>query len=76
MDATVTLTSEQRSALSQGQPVHVVESETQTDCILIRADVFARVKSLVLNDHPLTDEQKLAAIRFAGETGRLGRSGT
>ncbi len=36
----MTLTTEQKQALREGAPVRVIEPETQTECVLIRADVF------------------------------------
>jgi hypothetical protein len=36
----MTLTTEQKQALREGEPVRVIEPETQTECVLIRADVF------------------------------------
>ena len=38
----MTLTSEQRLAIKQGQPVSVVVD--QTECVMIRKDVFERVQ--------------------------------
>jgi hypothetical protein len=67
MEICITLTAEQKTALGQGRVVHVVEPETKMDCVLIRADVFERVESIVLNDGPLSEDERLAAIRFAGE---------
>ena len=43
----MTLTVEQRKARELGEAVHVTEAETQMECVLIRADLYERVKSLL-----------------------------
>lgn len=63
----MTLTADQKNALERGEPVRLTEPETHTDCVLIRADVYERVKTIVYNDAPLSPEERLAAIRYAGE---------
>jgi hypothetical protein len=65
MEQTVTLTNDQREALERGQALRVTDSETQMDYVLIRADVFDGVRVLV-DDRPLSQEEKLAAIKAAG----------
>jgi len=52
MNQTVSLTAEQRQALEQGEPVPVTESETQLECVVIRADLYERVKSLLSGFDP------------------------
>lgn len=47
MKQTVSLPPEQRRALEQGEPVPVTESETLLECVVIRADLYERVKSLL-----------------------------
>ena len=66
MEHPMVLTDEQREAIKQGQAVHVTDPETQLDCVLVRADVFDRVRALLVDDGPLTQEEKLAAIQAAG----------
>jgi hypothetical protein len=41
------LTDEQLHALEQGREVHLIDSKTQIECVVIRADVYDRVKSLL-----------------------------
>jgi hypothetical protein len=67
MDTSISLTPEQKSALEQGQPIHVFVQDTKTDCVLIRSDVYDLVRSMVYNDGPLSEEENLAAIRYAGQ---------
>ena len=52
MKPEMTLTTEQRTALEEGQPVHIVDPETQLECVVIRADVFDRVKALLPDIDP------------------------
>ncbi len=66
MSSSISLTPEQESALALGQPVRVLLSETDTDCVLIRADVYNLARSMVYNDAPLSEEERIAAIRHAG----------
>ena len=63
----MTLTIEQQSALERGEPVRFTEPATHTECVLIRADVYDQVKTMIYHDDPLSPEEKLAAIRHAGE---------
>lgn len=43
----MSLTSEQRTALEQGEAVHMTEPDTRMECVVIRADVYERVKVLL-----------------------------
>ncbi len=49
-----------------GAPVNVVDPQTQTEYVVLRADVFERVKSLLEADD-LSSEEKL---RLLAESGR------
>ncbi|MEX2288204.1 MAG: hypothetical protein WD648_14005 [Planctomycetaceae bacterium] len=60
------LTDEQREAIKRGEAVHVTDPQTQLECVLVRADIFDRVRTLLVDDRPLTQEEKLAAIQAAG----------
>lgn len=62
----MTLTETQREAIRRGQVVHLTEPETQLECVVVRADVYDRVRSLFIDDGPLTSEEKRAAIQAAG----------
>ena len=66
MERAMVLTDEQREAIKNGQPVHVTDPEAQLDCVVVRADVFDRVRALLIGDGPLTQEEKVAAIQAAG----------
>ncbi|HUQ68151.1 MAG TPA: hypothetical protein VM165_01435 [Planctomycetaceae bacterium] len=43
----MTLTSEQAAAVKDGEPIRVTPPEVGADCVLVRADVYDRVRSLV-----------------------------
>lgn len=43
----MTLTTEQIEAIQHGQPVTVAPTEVGTECVLVRRDVFERLKSLL-----------------------------
>jgi hypothetical protein len=66
MGPAMTLTDEQRDAIKNGDAVHFTDPQTQLECVLVRADVFDRVRALLIDDGPLSTEEKLAAIRAAG----------
>ena len=66
MEQAIALTAEQREAIKLGQAVHFTDPQTQLECVLLRADVFDRVRTLLVDDRPLTQEEKLAAIEAAG----------
>jgi len=59
MKQTVSLPAEQRKALEQGKPVPVTEAGTQLECVVIRADMYERVRALLLDPretYPAVDE--------------------
>jgi hypothetical protein len=66
MEQALILTDEQREAVKHGQAVHVTDPQTQLECVLVRADVYDRVRALLVDDRPLSQEEKLAAIQAAG----------
>jgi hypothetical protein len=43
----MTLTAEQAAAVKDGEPVQVTPPEIGTPCVLVRADVFNRVRTLI-----------------------------
>jgi hypothetical protein len=51
----MSLTLEQLEAVRRGQSVHL--SEGDTDLVVLRADVFERLRGLVYDDSPWTDEE-------------------
>ncbi|HTN03976.1 MAG TPA: hypothetical protein VL132_18955 [Planctomycetaceae bacterium] len=44
------LTREQLQAVRSGEPMTVNDPEIRPECVLVRADVFARVKDLLYDD--------------------------
>lgn len=66
MNTAMSLTDEQREAIRQGQAVRLIDPTTQVECVVVRADVYERVRSLLVDDGPLTEEERRAAIQAAG----------
>jgi len=65
------LTDEQRQALeaSPEAPVRVVDERTNTAYVLVRADVYERIKALLEEDYDLSDTypaQMESALRAGG----------
>ena len=46
------LTSEQVQAVREGEPVPVLPPEVGTECVLVRKDVYERVKEAIEGDLP------------------------
>jgi hypothetical protein len=61
------LTADQKQAIARGETVRLVDPDTEVECVVVRADVYERVKSLVYDDSPLSEEERLFAIREAGK---------
>ena len=63
-----TLTTEQRQAiaLAGDTPARVVDPETNTAYVLLRADLYERYKALFEED-PMTREEQLYFLREAGK---------
>lgn len=47
MQQPMPLTDAQRAALEQGEAVRVTDPATRLDCVVVRADVYERVKALL-----------------------------
>lgn len=47
MEESLTLNAEHQQALQRGESVPVVEKASQTPCVVVRADVFDRIKKLL-----------------------------
>ena len=47
MEQLMNLTEEQLRALEQGQELRVIDPRTRLECVVIRADVYERVKGLL-----------------------------
>lgn len=54
----IELTEQQRQNLLQGNPVRVVMPELGTDCVVLRADVYERLRSVLEGD----DEPDMRAV--------------
>jgi hypothetical protein len=52
MEELLTLSAEHQRALQLGESVRVVEKATQVQCVVVRADVFDRLKSLLSDFDP------------------------
>lgn len=52
MKESLTLTIEHQAALPNGHPVSVTEAGTQMDCVVLRADVFERIKRFLPDIDP------------------------
>ena len=48
----IELTEQQRHELLQGAPVRVVPPELGAECVILRADVYERLRSLLEEDMP------------------------
>jgi hypothetical protein len=63
----MTLTTDQTEALLKGDAVRLVEPTTSLECVILRAEVYDRLKTLLYEDGPLSEAERLAAIRHAGQ---------
>lgn len=52
MEESLTLNAEHQKALQQGESIRVLEKATQTLCVVVRADVFDRIKKLLPDFDP------------------------
>ena len=59
------LSVQQRKSLELGDAVNV--SEAGIACVLIRADVFARLRHIVYDDSPLSADEKTRLLIEAGK---------
>jgi len=57
------LTAEQRTALQTGEPVPLVVN--QTECIVVRKDVFERMQHVAYDDSELTGGEMIAMAERA-----------
>jgi hypothetical protein len=62
----VQLNPEQISAIQQGQPVHLLEPQSGTECVLLPASVYRRVKA-VIEDSPFSHDERLALLADSGK---------
>jgi hypothetical protein len=63
------LTEEQRRKVCEvnGDPIMLTDPETQQEYVLLRADVYERLKRLVYDDSPPTDEEKRRQLAESGK---------
>ena len=60
------LTQDQVQAIQSGQPVHLLEPQSNVDCVLVPASMYERVQSL-FGDSPLSREEQLALLAESGK---------
>ena len=60
------LTEAQLQVVKLGEPVRVVAPEVGCECVVVRADVFDRLRNLIYDDAPLSPEQKSRLLLEAG----------
>lgn len=63
----MTLTAEQVDSLKQGHPVQCLLPEAEAECVIVRADVFQRMREE--NDGWTTEEAWAAFCEVAGPAG-------
>jgi hypothetical protein len=56
----IELTEQQRQELRRGEPVRVASPEIGTECVILRADVYERLRPLLEDDLP--DMRTVAAL--------------
>lgn len=57
------LTSQQQTAIASGEPVPCFLNETE--CVVVRRDVFERMQRVAYDDGELTDEEMVAMAEHA-----------
>jgi hypothetical protein len=53
----IELTDEQREQLEKGQAVHVTDSDTAHSYVLLRQDIYERVRQLLYDDSEWSDDE-------------------
>jgi hypothetical protein len=63
------LTEEQRRKLREGkgEPITLIDPDTEQVYVLVRAEVYERLKRLVYDDSPPTDEEKRRQLAESGK---------
>jgi bifunctional DNA-binding transcriptional regulator/antitoxin component of YhaV-PrlF toxin-antitoxin module len=54
---------------AHGSPVRLTDPDTQSEYVVVSADVFDRVRTLVYDDGPLTIDEQTEVLRQAGLRG-------
>jgi hypothetical protein len=60
------LTEAQLQAVKLGEPVRVLAPEVGSECVVVRADVFDRLRNLLYDDSPLSSAEKSRLLVEAG----------
>ena len=63
----IELTPEQRQALAGEQPPRLIDPETRKRYVLLSEEVYERLKELLYDDSPWTDEEMDLLAEEAGE---------
>jgi hypothetical protein len=63
----IELTPEQRRALAAEQPPHLIDPETGKRYVLLSEEVYERLKELLYDDNPWTDEEMDLLAEQAGD---------
>jgi hypothetical protein len=63
----IELRAEQREELNGTEPAHARDPETNETYILVKADVYERMKELLYDDGPWTDDERDALAWEAGK---------
>jgi hypothetical protein len=63
----IELTPEQRQTLAAEQLPRFIDPETRTKYVLLREDVYERLKGLLYDDSPWTEEEMDRLAEEAGE---------
>jgi hypothetical protein len=66
-EAMIELTPEQRQALAAQQPPRFIDPETRKTYVLLSEQVYERLKGLLYDDSPWTDEEMDLLAEEAGE---------
>jgi hypothetical protein len=66
-EAMIELTEQQRQELSEPEPV-AIDPATRETYVLVRREVYERMKELLYDDSPWTDEERDALAWEAGQT--------
>lgn len=60
------LTEAEMHAIKAGLPVRIIAPEVGAECVVVRADVFDRIKNVLYDDSPLSQSEKSRLLVEAG----------
>lgn len=63
----IELTAEQRHSLTQGHEVPISDPDTSEEYILVRADIYRRLKNLIYDDTDWTPAEQLSLLAQSGK---------